>query len=133
MFHENISGACHFAIKELTKENNNFRQVIFTGKHSQLVVMSLNPGQEIGEEVHPNIDQILFLVEGEGKAVINDQSSDFRKKEVVFVPAGLKHNFINTGDEALKLYTVYSPPAHKEGTIHKTKADADKDEEDHYQ
>lgn len=124
MFHNNI--------KKITKENNNFRKVIFTGKHSQLVVMSLAPHEEIGEEVHPNTDQILFLVEGEGKAILEGQSSDFKQKEAVFVPAGLKHNFVNTGDEALKLYTVYSPPAHKEGTIHKTKAEADLDEKDHY-
>lgn len=124
MFHENL--------EKITKENNNFRKVLFTGKQSQLVVMSIAPGEEIGEETHPNTDQILFLVEGEGQAILEGESSDFKKKDVVFVPAGIKHNFVNTGDEALKLYTVYSPPEHKDGTIHKTKADAEMDEEDHY-
>lgn len=125
MFHEDI--------KKITKENNNFRKVISTGKYSQLVVMSIAPNEEIGEEVHPHTDQILFLVEGQGQAIIEGQSSDFNKKDAVFVPAGLKHNFVNKGDEALKLYTVYSPPEHKDGTIHKTKADAEMDEEDHYE
>ena len=124
MFHENI--------EQLTKENNNFRKVIYTGKYSQLVVMSIAPGEEIGEEVHPQTDQFLFLVMGQGQVVIEGQSSNFEKKDAVFVPAGLKHNFVNTGDEDLKLYTVYSPPEHKDGTIHKTKADAEMDEKDHY-
>ena len=124
MFHENF--------KKLAKENNNFRKVIYTGKYSQLVVMSMAPGEEIGEEVHPGTDQILFLAEGEGQAIIEGQSSDFTTDQAVFVPAGTKHNFVNTGDKDLKLYTVYSPPAHKDGTVHKTKADADKDEVDHY-
>lgn len=125
MFHENV--------KKLTEENNNFRKVIYTGKYIQLVLMSLAPGEEIGEEVHPQTDQILFLVEGKGWAVIEDQLSDFKKRDAVFIPAGIKHNFMNTGDEDLKLYTVYSPPEHKDGTIHKTKADADRDESDHHE
>lgn len=132
MFHENLSGACRFAMKKLTKENNNFRKVIFTGKYSQLVVMSIAPGEEIGEEVHPHTDQILFFVMGEGQAIIEGQASDFEKRDAIFIPAGTKHNFVNTGNEDLKLYTVYSPPEHKDGTIHKTKADAEMDEEDHY-
>lgn len=120
MFQENL--------KKLVRENNNFRKVIFTGKHSQLVLMSIAPGEEIGEEIHSHTDQILFLVEGEGQAILEGESSDFKKKDVVFVPAGTKHNFVNTGNEALKLYTVYSPPEHKIGTIHKTKADTYKKE-----
>lgn len=132
MFHENISKACHFEIKKLAKQNNNFRKVIFTGKYSQFVVMSIDPGEEIGEEVHPYTDQILFLITGEGQAIIEDQPSDFKRGDAVFVPAGIKHNFVNTGNEALKLYTVYSPPEHEDGTVHKTKADAEMDEEGHY-
>lgn len=118
----------HEDIKRLTKENDNFRKVIYTGEYSQLVVMSIPVGGEIGEETHHNTDQILFLVDGEGQAVIEGQPTDFKKHEAVFVPAGTKHNFVNTGDENLKLYTVYAPPAHPDSTIHKTKADADKDE-----
>ncbi len=120
-------------IEKLAKENTNFRKVIYTGQNSQLVLMSIPPAEEIGEETHHDTDQLLFLVEGEGEAIIDDQPSKFTKHEVVFVPAGTKHNFKNTGDEDLKLYTVYSPPTHKDGTIHKTKEDAEKDEEDSYQ
>ncbi len=120
-------------VKELAKENTNFRQVLYTGENSQLVAMSIPAGGEIGEETHRYIDQILFLVDGEGEAVLNDQSSEFKKHEVVFVPAGTKHNFKNISDEDLKLYTVYSPPAHKDGTIHKTKENAEKDKSDHFE
>lgn len=120
-------------IKELAKENNNFRKVVYTGQNSQLVLMSIPPAGEIGEETHHDTDQILFLVEGEGEAIIDGQSSPFTEHEVVFVPAGTKHNFKNIGEEDLKLYTVYSPPTHRDGTIHKTKIDAEKDEEDSYQ
>ncbi len=118
-------------IEKLTKENDNFRKVIYTGKESQLVLMTLHPGEEIGEEVHPNTDQILFLVEGVGQAILNDQSFEFKEKDVVFVTAGTKHNFINSGDKPLKLYTIYAPAEHKPGTIHATKADAELGEEDH--
>lgn len=124
MFHEDII--------KLTKENPNFRKVIWTGKYSQLVVMSIAAGEEIGEEIHAETDQALFLVEGAGQAVIEGKSADFKNGEAVFVPAGIKHNFVNTGDKDLKLYTVYSPPEHKEGTVHKTKVDAEKDEADQY-
>lgn len=123
----------HQDIKKLALENTNFRKVVYTGQNSQLVLMSIPPAGEIGEETHRDIDQILFLVDGEGEAVIEGQSFAFTEHEVVFVPAGTKHNFKNTSDKDLKLYTVYSLPAHKDGTIHKTKEDAEKDEEDHYQ
>lgn len=125
MFHEDI--------KELAKQNTDFRRVIYTGAHSQLVLMSIPPEGEIGEETHGHIDQILFSVEGEGETIIEGQPSPFKTHEVVFIPAGTKHNFKNAGSEDLKLYTVYAPPQHKDGTVHKTKADADKDEEDHFQ
>lgn len=123
--------AFHDDIKKLARENDNFRKVIYTGPKSQLVVMSIPVDGEIGEETHPTIDQLLFSVDGAGEAILNDQSSSFRVDEVVFVPAGTKHNFKNTGMEDLKLYTVYSPPAHKDGTIHKTQLDAVQDEGDH--
>lgn len=124
MFQENIN--------KLAIENSNFRKVIYTGTKSQLVLMSIPVGETIGEETHPNTDQILFLVTGEGEAILNEQTSKFEKHEAVFVPAGTKHNFKNTGDEDLKLYTVYAPPAHADGTVHQTKADAAKEEEKEY-
>ena len=115
-------------IKELTKENDNFRHVIFTGNHSQIVLMSLLPGEDIGEETHEKSDQILFIVDGVGEAVLNGEKSTIQKKSVVYVPSGTKHNIINQGNESMKLYTVYAPATHKDGTIHKTKADAAKEE-----
>jgi mannose-6-phosphate isomerase-like protein (cupin superfamily) len=121
-------------LKKLTKENDNFRKVIYTGEWSQLVLMSIPPGGEIGRETHRSTDQLLFLVEGEGEAILDEQTTKFKEHGVVFVPAGTRHNFKNTGDEDLKLYTVYAPPAHPDGTVHKTKADADLDEgDDEYQ
>lgn len=122
----------HGDIKALAKENANFRKVIYTGKNSQLVVMSIPPGGEIGEETHSTIEQILFLVEGSGEVILNGQSSPFVNEDVVFVPAGTRHNFKNTNQQDLKLFTVYSPPAHKDGTVHKTKEEAEKDKSDHY-
>jgi mannose-6-phosphate isomerase-like protein (cupin superfamily) len=116
MFHRNI--------KEATKENNYFRQVVYTGDNAQLVLMSIPMGSDIGEETHPNTDQLLFLVDGEGEAIVAEQTTPFKKNEVVFVPAGTKHNFKNTGDDDLKIFTVYSPPMHAPNTIHKTKEDA---------
>lgn len=119
-------------IKELTKENENFRKVICTGNWSQVVLMSIPPGEDIGEEIHPGTDQILFIVDGEGEATLNNHTSSFKEKDFIFVPAGTRHNFKNTGDDDLKLYTVYSPPAHKGGTVHKTKNDAQKSEVEEY-
>ena len=116
-------------IEKLTKENTNFRKVLYTGKNSQLVLMSIPVGKDIGNEVHETIDQILFIVGGEAEAIINNtEKKRVEKDSVVFVPAGTWHNFINTGDEDLKLYTVYSPPAHRDGTVHKTKEEAEKEE-----
>ena len=111
-------------IKELALDNENFRKVIHTGENSQLVLMSLKPGEEIGEETHDGVDQILFFVDGDGKAVIDGHTESITIDDVVFVPAGTLHNFINTGDSDMKLYTVYSPPEHPDGTIHATKEDA---------
>jgi mannose-6-phosphate isomerase-like protein (cupin superfamily) len=119
-------------IEEKAKENHNFRQVLMTGKHSQLVLMSILPGGDIGEEIHQNVDQILFIVAGAGEAIIEGVSSLISEDAVIFVEAGKKHNIKNTGDEKLQLYTIYSPPEHKDGTIHQTKEEALKDIADHY-
>lgn len=115
-------------IKRLTKENTNFRKVLYTGKHSQIVAMSISVGDDIGEEIHPNTDQILFIVDGEGEAIVEGISRKIEEHDVIFVPSGAVHNFKNVGDEDLKLFTVYSPPQHPDGTIHITKADAKKSE-----
>lgn len=115
-------------IKDLAKENTNFRKVIFTGNQSQLVLMSLLPGEDIGEETHATSDQILFIVKGEGEAIVDGQATPIHKKSVVYVPSGNRHNIKNNTEEDMKLYTIYAPAAHKDGTIHPTKADAAKEE-----
>lgn len=116
-------------IEEASLENNNFRKVLYTALHSQLVVMSLNPGQDIGEEVH-GLDQFLRVESGMGKAVLNDIEHEIKDGSAIVVPAGTKHNIINTsGDKSMKLYTVYSPANHRDGVIHVTKEEAEKDEE----
>lgn len=117
-------------IEEATLQNSNFRKVLFTGKHSQLVVMSLKPGEEIGNEIH-NVDQFFRFEAGEGKAIIDGIESVVKDGVAVVIPAGAKHNIINTGDKDLKLYTIYSPPQHQDGTVHATKAEADAVEEHH--
>ena len=112
-------------IEEKTLTNAFFREVLFTGKFCQLVVMSLKPGEEIGMEVHPNVDQFFRFEKGEGKVVMNGEESLVKDGFSVVVPAGTQHNIINTSQtEELKLYTIYSPPNHPEGTIHKTKEEA---------
>lgn len=119
-------------IEKLALENENFRRVLYTAKNSQLVLMSLLPGEDIGEEVH-HLDQFIRCESGEGKAVLDDVEHNISDGFVVVVPAGAKHNILNTSSEKpLKLYTVYSPPNHKDGTIHNTKADAIADEEEHF-
>ena len=116
-------------IKE-TEDNTNFRTVLFTGAKSQLVVMDIPPGEEIGEETHGHVEQTLFFLSGTGKAVLDGNESPITAGDVVVVPPGTMHNFINTGSASLKVYTIYSPPNHIEGRIHVTKADADSDLED---
>lgn len=112
-------------IEEKTENNTNFRQVLFTGKHAQLVVMNLKPSEEIGMEVHPNVDQFFRFEKGEGKVIINGEEHLVSGGFAVVVPAGSQHNVINTSTtELLKLYTIYSPPNHPDGTIHKTKEEA---------
>lgn len=117
-------------IIEEVNDNNNFRKVIFTGAKSQLVVMEIPPGGEIGEETHEHVEQTLFFLGGAAKAFLNGEEKDIKEGDVVVVTPGTKHNFINTGEEPLKVYTVYAPPNHIDGTMHKTKADADLDRAD---
>lgn len=119
-------------IEKVALTNENFRQVLYTGQHAQLVVMSLNPNEEIGEEVHQIVDQFLRVEAGEGRLVLNGEEQTVKDGDAFMIPAGVKHNVINTSpDKPLKLYTIYSPPHHKDGTIHKTKEEAASDEEDH--
>ena len=120
-------------IEKLTKENNNFRKVLYTAKNSQLVLMALKPGEEIGEEIH-QLDQFLRIEEGEGKAILDGVEHAIADGSAIVVPAGARHNVINTSSEKyLKLYTVYSPPNHIDGVIHVTKAQAEADEtSDHF-
>ncbi len=112
-------------IEEDTVNNNFFRKVLYTGKHSQLVVMTLKPGEDIGMEVHDHVDQFIRIEEGKGKAILNGQEFEVEDDFAFIIPAGTEHNLVNTGEEDLKLYTVYSPANHPEGTIHETKAEAD--------
>jgi mannose-6-phosphate isomerase-like protein (cupin superfamily) len=112
-------------IEKETLGNNDFRHVLYTGKYSQLVLMSLKPGEEIGEEVHKTIDQFFRFEKGTGKVSIDGVKHKVADGDAVIVPAGAKHNVINTSKTAeLKLYTIYSPPEHIDGTVRKTKADA---------
>ena len=115
------------SIEKQTLMNTYFREVLFTGKHSQLVVMCLQVGEEIGDEVHPNVDQFFRIEQGEARFVLNENEEHLvREGDAVVVPAQTYHNVINTSKtEELKLYTIYSPPNHPAGTIHKTKAEAD--------
>ena len=109
--------------KRLAKRNENFRQVIYTGPHSQLVLMSLRPGEDIGEEVH-EVDQVLYFVDGEGEVVADGKTRAAEEHSIIFVPSGARHNVVNSGEEALKLFTIYSPPGHPRDTVHRTKAEA---------
>lgn len=116
-------------IEKATEENNNFRKVLYTAKNSQLVVMSLKPLEEIGEEVH-DLDQFIRIEEGSGKAVLDGAEHAIEGGSAVVIPAGTKHNIINTsGSEEIKLYTIYSPPNHRDGVVHATKAKAEADQE----
>jgi mannose-6-phosphate isomerase-like protein (cupin superfamily) len=112
-------------IEDATKENENFRKVLFTAPSSQLVLMSLKPGEEIGEEVHEKVDQFFRIEDGKAKFVIDGEETEAEEDWAIVVPQGARHNVINTGDDDLKLYTIYSPPNHPDGTIHATKADAE--------
>lgn len=112
-------------IQKKTLENTNFREVLYTGAHMQLVVMSLRPLEDIGMEVHPNVDQFFRIEEGQAKVIMNGEETILTDDMVAIVPAGVQHNVINISNtEDLKLYTIYAPANHPEGTIHATKADA---------
>jgi len=118
------------AIEKQTLANNYFRKVLFTGEHAQLVLMCLQPNEEIGNEVHETVDQFFRIEQGEAKFVFNGKENhNVKDGDAVIVPAGTYHNVINTSKtKQLKLYTIYSPPNHPDGTVHKTKADAEKAE-----
>lgn len=118
-------------IEELTKQNDNFRKVLYTGKNSQLVLMNLLPGEEIGAEVH-TLDQFLRIEAGSGIAVLDGVEHAVADDFAIVVPAGMNHNVINNGTTPMKIYTIYSPAEHKDGIIHKTKADAMADTADHF-
>ena len=111
-------------IEEKTLENNYFREVLFTTDKSQLVVMALKPGEEIGMETHPEHDQFIRIESGTGKAIMNGEEHEITDGSAIVVPAGTQHNVINTSEVEMKLYTIYTPPEHKQGTIHKTKEEA---------
>ena len=117
-------------IEKETLENDNFRKVIFTGEKSQLVLMSIEVGGEIGKEVHPKVDQFFRIESGKGRALLGGEEVEVGDDFAIVVPAGMEHNIINTGDTPLKLYTIYSPANHIDGRVHKTKAEADLDTED---
>ena len=121
-------------IERATLDNENFRTVVFTGTHTQLTLMRLRPGEEIGWEAHPHLDQFLRLEQGRARAEFGRTESSVEQRDEVgdgwafVVPAGVWHNVVNIGDEDVRLYSLYSPPEHPDGTIHRTKAEADEAE-----
>ena len=119
-------------IVELARRNASFRDVIATGTHSQVVVMSIPPGGDIGLETHTGLDQVLVIVDGTGVAELGNDARAVEAGTLIQVPAGTLHNVVNTGPTDLRLYTVYAPPAHAHGTVHRTKADADLEEAQHH-
>ena len=112
-------------IEEIAEQNSDFRRVLYTGANMQLVVMTLAPGEEIGEEVHPDRDQFFRIEEGSGEVWIDGHKTDIEDDFAILVPAGARHNIKNTGEEPLRLYTLYAPPEHVDGTVHATRADAE--------
>ena len=112
-------------IEKLTEENGDYRRVLYTGKHVQLVLMSLAPGEEIGEEVHEKTDQFFRVEKGNGEVWIDGKRTKIKGDDAIVVPAGARHNVINSGHKPLKLYTLYSPPHHRDGFNARTKAKAE--------
>jgi mannose-6-phosphate isomerase-like protein (cupin superfamily) len=115
-------------IEDQTEENRDFRRVLYTGPHMQLVLMSLAPGEELGEEVHETTDQFFRVEEGRGEVVIDGRETRIESDIAIIVPAGTRHNVRNTGHKPLRFYTLYAPPEHPDGTVHRTKADAERAE-----
>jgi mannose-6-phosphate isomerase-like protein (cupin superfamily) len=124
-------------IEKVTKENSTFRTVVFTGEHTQLTVMRLGPGEDIGLELHPKLDQFLRIEEGQARVELGrskesiDETHDVEDDWAIIVPAGIWHNVVNTGSGDVKLYSLYSPPEHPDGTVHRTKAEAEAAEHAH--
>jgi len=116
-------------IEDLTEKNSDFRRVLYTGKNLQLVLMSLRPGEQIGEEVHDDRDQFFSIEQGEGEVWIDGKKAKAEDDVAIVVPAGARHNIKNTGDKPLRFYTLYAPPEHRDGTVHATRADAERAEE----
>lgn len=116
-------------IERLTTGNSDFRRVLYTGKQMQLVLMTLKPGEEIGAEVHEEHDQFFRVEAGSGEVVIDGQRRPIADDDAIIVPAGARHNVVNTGNGPLQLYTLYAPPEHRDGVVHVTKADADASDE----
>ncbi len=112
-------------IEDLTEENSDFRRVLYTGKNLQLVLMAIQPGEDIGEETHNDRDQFFRVEKGKGEVWIDGHRSKIKSDDAIIVPAGARHNIVNTGEKPLRLYTLYAPPEHRDGTVHATKADAD--------
>ncbi len=125
-------------IEKETLSNETFRTVVYTGDHTQLTVMRLAPGEDIGLEAHPNLDQFLRIEQGRGRAEFGtskdsiEETYEVEDDWAIVIPAGVWHNVVNTGDEDLKLYSLYSPPEHPDGTVHETKHDAEEAERDHH-
>ena len=113
-------------IEELSENNADFRRVLYTGKRLQLVVMTLQPGEEIGEEVHDDGDQFFRVEEGEGDVLIDGKRTRIKSGDAVLIPGGARHNIVNTGKQSLHVYTLYAPPEHLDRTVHASKADAEK-------
>ena len=112
-------------IEELTEDNSDFRRVLYTGKNLQLVLMAIQQGEEIGEETHTDRDQFFRVEKGKGEVWIDGHRSKIKSDDAIIVPAGARHNIVNTGEKPLRLYTLYAPPEHRDGTVHASKADAD--------
>ena len=120
-------------IERDTLENENFRKVLYTAPNLQLVLMTLKPGEEIGMETHEHGDQFFRVEGGEGEAILDGETHQLGDGDIVVIPAGVEHNIVNTsGSEALRVYTIYTPPENPDGTIHKTKAEADEYEKTHH-
>lgn len=120
----------HANIEQLTVNNDNFRKVLYTSVHMQLVLMSLLPGEEIGEEIHEGNDQFFRFEQGKGQCIIDGNKYEIADGDVIIIPSGAKHNVINTGSDSLKMYTIYTPPHHKDGIVRATRKDAEENEED---